>query len=178
MTFSVDIDNSPQGFIDPDIIPLLNILNKSLEDGSEGPYATTSSCSGRITLMSGVKKGEAKWEYKTHEHCDSSKVFEMISSLPDGEVLRFMYEPFIVHVKCRDFETVSSMLSILHANGMKKCGMISGKNLIIEINDSGRMETILDNSLPLEYIEKLCAEGNRRLASTKARIKMCEELFS
>ncbi|MDP3728897.1 MAG: hypothetical protein Q8R18_05620, partial [bacterium] len=36
------LDKSPQGFVDPDILPLLNIINKK--------YTTTSSCSGRITL--------------------------------------------------------------------------------------------------------------------------------
>ncbi|MBT4604685.1 hypothetical protein HOC01_03530 [archaeon] len=172
MAFSVNVDKSPQGFIDADIIDLLDVLNKE-----GGDYETTSSCSGRITLMSGVKKGDAKWVYKTHDACDFLKVFEIVSGLGDDEVLRFMYEPFIVHIKCKNFEAASSMLSILHTNGLKKSGMISLKNLILELNDTGRIETVLDNSLTKGYIERLCAEANRRLVSTKARIKKCEELF-
>ena len=172
MAFSVDIDKSPQGFIDPDIIPLLTVLN------NDDRFETTSSCSGRITLMSGVRKGEAKWVYKTHETCDAHKVYEELQKLKDDETLRFMYEPFIVHVKCKTFEDVSWMLSLLHTNGLKKSGMISGKNLIVEINDTGRIETVLDNSLSFEYVSLLVTEANTRQLSTKKRIKLCEKLFS
>ena len=170
MAFFVPFDKSPQGFIDEDIIPLLEVLNR-------GSYETTSSCSGRITVMNGARKGEAKWLYKTHAEASVDSVWEIVSKLADGEVVRFFYEPFIVHVKCKDFESASSMLSTLHTNGLRKSGMISGKNLIVEINDTGRIETILDNSLGFEYIEKLVAEANKRLLSTKKRIKICEELF-
>ncbi len=171
MAFKVDFDKSPQGFIDEDIIPLLEVLNKRV-------FSTTSSCSGRITVMSGAKKGESKWIYKSHTEADVEAVWNVVSGLADDEVVRFFYEPFIVHVKCKDFESASSMLSLLHLNGLKKSGMISGKKLLVEINDTGRIETILDNSLGFEYIEKLVLEANKRLESTKKRIKLCERLFS
>ncbi len=172
MTFSVLIDNSPQGFIDPDIIPLLTILN------DDERFETTSSCSGRITLMSGIKKGEAIWVYKTHELADADAIFVLLQKLEGSEILRFMYEPFIVHVKCKTFNDVSEMLSLLHTNGFKKSGMISGKRLLVEINDTGRIETILDNSLTINYIKQLVNESNKRQLSTKKRIKLLEELFS
>lgn len=172
MTFSVLLDKSPQGFIDPDIIPLLTILNE------DERFETTSSCSGRITLMSGVRKGDAKWVYKTHELADASTVYAVLQDLAEGETLRFMYEPFIVHLKCKTFDDVTEMLSLLHTNGLKKSGMISGKNLIVEINDTGRIETILDKSLSLEYIERLVAEANTRQKKTKERIKFLEKLYS
>ncbi len=171
MTFSVLIDNSPQGFIDPDIIPLLTILN------DDERFETTSSCSGRITLMSGVKKGEAKWVYKTHEFADADTIFALLQKLGDTEILRFMYEPFIIHVKCKLFNDVREMLSLLHANGLKKSGMISGKSLLVEINDTGRIETILDNSLSFSYVERLVNEANKRQINTKKRIKLLEELY-
>ena len=170
MTFSVLIDKSPQGFIDPDIIPLLTVLNKKFE--------TTSSCSGRVTLMKGVKKGDAKWIYKTHEKADAKAVFDELQKLDDGETLRFLYEPFIVHLKCKDFAEVSWMLGFLHGNGIKKSGMISGKNLVVEINDSGKIETLMDNTLSFEYVSMLVAEANRRLLTTKEKIKKLEKLFA
>lgn len=76
-------DKSPQGFIDPDIMNLLKILNKneSLE--------TTSSCSGRITLMRGAKKGFTEWVYKTHDLASSESIFQEIQKLQDDETLRF-----------------------------------------------------------------------------------------
>mgnify|MGYP002725715185 CR=1 FL=1 len=172
MTFSVLIDKSPKGFIDPDIISLLSILN------ADERYETTSSCSGRITLMSGIKKGESKWIYKTHDQADAKAVFAKLQELREGETLRFMYEPFIIHVKCKTFFDVTAMLSLLHTNGLKKSGMISGKSLLVEINDTGRMETILDNSLSIEYVSRLVTEANKRQLSTKNRIKLLEKLFA
>ena len=171
MTFSVLIDKSPQGFIDKDILPLLTLIN------NDDRFETTSSCSGRITLMRGVKKGEAKWEYKNHFHAELEKIWGIVSVLKKEELLRFLYEPFIIHLKCRNFEEASKFLSFLHGNGLKKSGMISGKNLIIEINDSGKMETLLTSSLTKDYIKTLVDEANRRLASTKTKIRKLEKLF-
>jgi tRNA wybutosine-synthesizing protein 3 len=170
MTFSVAVDKSPQGFIDDDIIPLLTILNKKFE--------TTSSCSGRITLMRGVRKGVAKWIYKTHETAEAKAVFEELQKLGDGETLRFLYEPFIIHLKCKDFAEVSWLLGFLHGNGLKKSGMISGKNLIVEINDSGKIEMLMNKTLSFEYVSLMVEEANRRLLSTKEKIRRLEQLFA
>ncbi len=74
------LDKSPQGFIDPAIIPLLKILNKK--------YTTTSSCSGRITLMKGVKKGEAQWLYKTHTKASAAEIYKILQK---ESPLRFIY---------------------------------------------------------------------------------------
>ena len=170
MTFSVLVDKSPQGFIDPDILPLLTLLNVK--------FVTTSSCSGRITLMKGIKKGDAKWIYKTHELADNAAIFAELQKLEGDETLRFLYEPFIIHLKCKDFAEVSWMLGFLHANGLKKSGMISGKNLVVEINDSGKIEMLMNNTLSFEYVTLMVNEANRRLLSTKAKIKKMEELFA
>jgi tRNA(Phe) wybutosine-synthesizing methylase Tyw3 len=70
------------------------------------------------------------------------------------------------------------MLSILHKNGFKKSCLISFNKWLIEINDTGKMETIVDNSLSYEYIERLVEEANKRLEKTKNNIKKLEKLFS
>lgn len=171
MSFSVLIDKSPQGFIDEDIIPLLTIIN------NDKRYETTSSCSGRITLMRGVKKGESSWVFKKHQIVEAKDIFSELQKLEDNETLRFIYEPIIIHMKCKTFEDASNLLSLLHTNGIKKSGMISVKNLLIEINDTGKMETILNKDLSYEYIELLVNEANRRLTKTKGKIKFLEELF-
>src|SRR3989338_9025696 len=62
------LDKSSQGFIDPDILTLLDIINKK--------YTTTSSCSGRITIIKGVKKGEVEWLYKTHTKASAVKIYD------------------------------------------------------------------------------------------------------
>ena len=164
-----DKDKSPQGHIDADIVPLLKVLNKE--------YITTSSCSGRITLMKGVKKGEAIWLYKTHYHGDLEKIFEIISDLENNEQIRFIFEPFIIHVRCNTLEKAQKLLKILHQNGFRKSHLISFKTYNIEINNTNKIETIFTNKLSKEYIKILVNEANTRLQKCKDNIKKLEKIF-
>jgi tRNA(Phe) wybutosine-synthesizing methylase Tyw3 len=159
-------DKSPQGFYDKDIIPLLNIINKKFE--------TTSSCSGRITLMQGVKKGESKWIYKTHSKASAKKIYDCLQKISP---LRFMSEPLIIHIKCFTHENADQVLKMLQSNGFKKSCIISLKNFVIEVNDTGKMETLLTKDLSYEYIKLLVNEANTRLKRTKTNIKKLEKLF-
>lgn len=160
------LDKSPQGFIDSDIISLLNILNKK--------YTTTSSCSGRITLMRGVKKGQAQWLYKTHSKASPSKIYTIIQK--EG-TLRFLYEPLIVHFQCKDKEDAENALRLLQNNGFKKSCLRSLKHWTIEINETGAMETLLTKDLSKEYVSLLVKEANQRLQKTKENIQKLENLF-
>lgn len=163
-------DKSPQGFYDEDIIPLLDKIN------SKEGYETTSSCSGRITLMQGVKKGESKWVFKTHEKSNWEDVFAIVSKLAEGEQLRFLYEPLIVHVKCANLSKAEELLSKLHCNGFKKSCLISFKSNLIEINDTGKIESIVSNELSAEYVKQLVGEANTRLEKTKGNIRKLSEI--
>ena len=160
------LDKSPQGFIDPDIIPLLNIINKK--------YTTTSSCSGRITLMRGVKKGEAQWLYKTHTKASAKKVYAIIQK--EG-TLRFLYEPLILHFQCQDKEQAEKVLQTLQTNGFKRSYLVSFKHWTIEINDTGRIETLVTKELSKKYMTLLVKEANKRLKKTKENIEKLEKLF-
>lgn len=169
-------DKSPQGHYDQDIIPLLDKIN------AHQGWETTSSCSGRITLMKGVKKGSSEWLYKSHDQADWEEVYEVIKkelSNENSEIkqLRFLYEPLIVHVKCSDQNSAEELLDLLHRNGFKKSYLISFKNFIIEINDTGKMETIVTKDLPREYVQMLVTEANKRLARTKGNIKKIEKII-
>jgi tRNA wybutosine-synthesizing protein 3 len=162
-------DKSPQGHVDTDIVPLLKVLNKE--------YITTSSCSGRITLMKGAKKGEAIWLYKSHYHGDLEKIYNITSELKNDEQLRFIFEPFIIHVKCETLEKAQRLLKILHQNGFRKSHLISFKTYNIEINNTNKIETIFTNKLSKEYIKILVDEANTRLQKCKKNIKKLEKLF-
>jgi tRNA wybutosine-synthesizing protein 3 len=55
---SPEPDGSPKGFIDTQIIPLINRLNE------HGEVITTSSCSGRVSVfLEGVKKPRARQSF-------------------------------------------------------------------------------------------------------------------
>jgi len=165
------MDKSPQGFYDQDIIPLLNIINKN------SSLQTTSSCSGRITLMKGVKKGQSEWLYKTHTEANFKEINQTLQQHQDE--IRFLFEPLIIHIKCKDQNTISNLLTLLHQNGFKKSCIISTKNNILEVNDTGKMETILRRDLiNTDYLNLLIKEANKRLKKTKENIKKLEKLFS
>lgn len=165
-TLNNKLDKSPQGFIDPDILSLLEIMNKN--------YTTSSSCSGRITLMRGVKKGEAQWFYKTHTKASATKVYKIIQK--EG-TLRFLYEPLILHFQCTDKEQAEKTLQLLQNNGFKKSYVRSFKHWTMEINDTGSMETFVTKELSKEYIFFLVKEANSRLKKTKENIRKLEQLF-
>lgn len=160
------LDKSPQGFYDEDIIPLLNIINKK--------YHTTSSCSGRITLIKGAKKGDVEWIYKTHKTASASKIYKL---LQQHKKLRFFYEPIIIHIQCKAEKEANELLIFLQSNGFKKTSLISFRNYTIQINDTGKMETILTDKLSLDYIKILVKEANKRLKKTKDNIKKLEDLL-
>ena len=161
------LDKSPQGFYDEDIISLLNIINKK--------YQTTSSCSGRITLLKGNKKGNVEWIYKTHKSAFASKIYNLLQKYKQ---LRFFYEPLIIHIQCKDEKESNNLLKLLQSNGFKKTCLLSFRNYTVQINDTGSMETILTNKLPLNYIKLLTTEANKRLKKTKDNIKKLEDLLS
>ncbi len=161
------LDKSPQGFIDPDILPLLSKINKK--------YTTTSSCSGRITLMKGVKKGEVEWLYKTHTKASATEVYKVLQK---QSPLRFFYEPLILHFQCKDQEQAEDVLQSLQNNGFQRSYLRSFKNWTIEINETGKMETILTKDLSKEYIALLVKEANLRLKKTKENITKLEILFA
>jgi tRNA wybutosine-synthesizing protein 3 len=160
-------DKSPQGFYDKDIIPLLDLINAKEE------YETTSSCSGRITLMTHSIKGETKWVFKSHKEVDYK---EIINSLEE-EYFKFIFDPLIIHIKCISFEKASELLVLLQKNGFKKTTIISTKHFVIEINDTGRMESLVNNSLSEDYIKELVLEANKRLNKTKENIKKLKKII-
>ncbi|MDD4878268.1 MAG: tRNA wybutosine-synthesizing 3 family protein [Candidatus Nanoarchaeia archaeon] len=171
-TKSVKKDKSPQGFIDEDIKHLLDLINSA--DG----YETTSSCSGRITLMNRQDKKESEWLFKSHSAVKADELWNALQNT-SGRVW-FMQEPVIIHVKCFSLESAEKLLNIAREIGMKHSGIVAlGKEPILEIRGSERMEAILDKSLASrEYIEILIEEANKKLLKAKEKINKLEKAVS
>ena len=162
-------DKSPQGFIDEDIKDLLDLIN------SAGGYKTTSSCSGRITLLNRQGKKETEWLFKSHYAVKASDVWNALQKTEDKAW--FMQEPVIMHVKCNSIEKAEKLLEIARSVGMKHSGIVTlGKEPVLEIRGSERVETILEKSIvSREYIEMLVAEANEKLLKAKEKIKLLEK---
>lgn len=168
---STDLDLSPKGTIDELCLPLMALIN------SHKDMVTTSSCSGRLSVFAeGNKaldndtvkvggKGEGgKWLYVTH---DKNQIMGWLSKVEDytirtddasernqivssNRLLLYKYEPFILHVKCRDFETAALLYNVAMSCGFRESGI--GSNNIVAI----RINIKLD--VPIGFVDKNLTE--------------------
>jgi len=92
------------------------------------------------------------------------------------KLIKFKFEPFILHVACKTLDDAKEFLKKVQKAGCKKAGIISlEKNIIVELNGSEKTEfliienqKILVNDRFLELIVKRC---NRNLEKSWDRIE-------
>lgn len=150
-------DLSPKGDVDVLCYPIMDLIN------SHSDMVTTSSCSGRLSVFlegdkqhNGVQKSGGKgeggrWLYVTHKY---DEVTGWLSKLdPDSFVfvedglekfiegpnlssrlVLYKYEPFILHVKCRDFTTASKLYNTAMGCGFRESGIGSNNLVAIRVN--------------------------------------------
>ncbi|RLF77947.1 hypothetical protein DRN32_07240, partial [Thermococci archaeon] len=97
-----------KGLVDSDIISLLNKIN-SLEN-----YFTTSSCSGRISVMQLPDFGDklnAIWLGKWHSEVKIEEVLDAINKHDEG-MLWFMLNSPILHIAARTLEDAVELLNL------------------------------------------------------------------
>ncbi|MFO8050645.1 MAG: hypothetical protein R6V01_02975 [Thermoplasmatota archaeon] len=173
--------------VDEDVIPLLDILNGFEE------YVTTSSCSGRMQLISvpgpGDKRG-SKVIGKWHRKVDSRKVLDAVDRWDGEGELHFMVQPLLVHVRCRDMAAAVRLRNIAHGTGPKLSTIRSVKldaegeparwGTVVEIMGTERMEVPIDGMerVHLERYLKLWVEkGHDLMDRTKRSIpRLMEEM--
>lgn len=162
------------GKVDEDIVPLLEKIN-SIES-----YVTISSCSGRIAVLDLEdfgKKPNSKFAGKWHRSVTFEEVFESAKNCRrQGWLIQF---PPIIHVACKDLNSAEKLLRIANSAGFRRSGVISLRNLIVEIASLERLETIiaLDGRLIVdeEYLGKAVEIANLKLERGKKKL---ERLFN
>lgn len=168
-TLSSVPDASPKGSIDELCLPIMRLIN------SHNDMVTTSSCSGRVSVfVEGSKqnkiggKGEGGyWMFVTHDknelsnwfkgkftYASSSEVGSAASQLSTRFIL-FKYEPFILHVKCRNYETAANLYTAAMSCGFRESGI--GINNIVAIRISIRLD------VPIGYLDESGAPGEHKL---------------
>ncbi|PON43912.1 BTB-kelch protein [Parasponia andersonii] len=180
---STKTDKSPKGTLDVPIIPLVNTIN------SHPSYFTTSSCSGRISILSQPPPSTAKlkkkasggsWLFITHEPADPNSVLDLLffpsestrSDYPFELVFRF--EPLILAVECKDLASAQSLVSMAIASGFRESGITSAsKRVIIAIRCSIRLELPLGNTQKImvssEYVRYLVGVANEKMEANRKR---------
>ena len=133
------------GGADEEIAGIIEKINDS-ED-----FFTTSSCSGRIALISipeiGAKR-EAKFIGKWHRPVKREEVMEAIKSSEKGEVWLLSQSP-ILHVACKGLEKAKELLRIAIESGFKYSGIKAISNskdnekVVVEVVSTERMDVPL-----------------------------------
>jgi tRNA wybutosine-synthesizing protein 3 len=164
-------DRSLKGKVDSEIKFLVNYIN-SLEN-----YYTTSSCAGRIVLLSrkSDKKYEAKWLYITHKKATFKELKKALGKIPNNPVW-FKQESSILHICCKTIEDAKLLLEICHSIGWKRPGIISmGKRIIVEILSTEYIDTLVADKGKVyvndEYLKVLIKEADNRLMRNRERFK-------
>ncbi|XP_076149502.1 tRNA wybutosine-synthesizing protein 3 homolog isoform X2 [Alosa pseudoharengus] len=142
------VDFSKKGTIDDEIYPVVCLINDSSN------YFTTSSCSGRIILIDGVL-GLQK---------------------ASGNAV-FKFEPFVLHVQCKDIESAKLLHSVAVNSGFRNSGMSVGKRgkIIMAVRSTHCLEVPLSHQGEIlvneNYIHFLVQIANQKMAENVTRIK-------
>ncbi|KAL8461431.1 hypothetical protein ACS0TY_032776 [Phlomoides rotata] len=179
-------DKSPKGNIDAPIVPLLAAIN------SHPSYFTTSSCSGRISILSqppaspsAVKKKArgGSWLFVSHEPAPPSSVTAILFPSPahaphsdplEKQSVVFRFEPLIIAVECENVAAAQSLVSLAISCGFRESGITgASKRTIIAIRCSIRLEVPLGDMQKLmvspEYVEYLVEVANEKMEANKKR---------
>ncbi len=171
-------DKSNEGRWDKAIISLCNKINEKRE------YYTTSSCSGRISLVKSLKeKARGVFLFKTHDKISFKQLKKELSKVAkkyDG-LIYLKQEPCILHVACKDFKAGEDLLKKAREAGWKRSGMIStGNRIMLELMSTEKMEMPIAKRKILvsdEFLKLLVREVNKKLGRVREKIKKFESLL-
>lgn len=172
--FLIKKDKSKKGSIDKEIKELVDKIN-SLEN-----YYTTSSCSGRIliiTMPKSGKKQDTKWLFSSHNKISFNGIEKVLNSIKNvKEDVWFRAEPAIMHIAADTLENAVKLLNIARSIGFRRSGIIGiRKNKIsAELISTERLETIIAKKgkiiVDKNYLKCLIKEANIKLKKTRIKI--------
>jgi len=166
-------DKSKKQDIDKDIRPLFDLIN-SLPN-----YYTTSSCAGRILVLSipkDYRKDKVGWLFASHDAVEFKNIKEALGGNKiKGKDIWFREESIILHVCCRTLDDANKMIDIARDIGFKRSGIISLKKIMLEIMSTEHIHVpvVLNGRLLIDdkYLKILVWEANKKLKRTKDKIK-------
>ncbi|MEM0202552.1 MAG: hypothetical protein QXO16_02980 [Archaeoglobaceae archaeon] len=166
-----------EGRVDEDIVPLLEWIN-SIES-----YVTLSSCSGRIAVLDLEdfgKKLNSRFLGKWHRSASFEEVLESARNCKrQGWLIQF---PPIVHVACKDLASAEKLLRVANMAGFRRSGVISLRNLVVEIASLERIEIpiAIDGKLIVDesYLRTAVEIANLKLEKGKRKLEKLFNLLS
>ncbi len=160
-----------KGEVDEWILPLLKRIN------SCASYVTLSSCAGRLAVMDMPdfgNKGKAIFLGKWHEIPDEEEVRRAIEK---GKMTTWlMLHPPILHIACENVESAERLLLASQKAGIRRAGIISLKNLVVEVCGHERMEIPVRFGKPLSIdLEEVLELARMKLERSREKfLRFCE----
>ncbi len=157
---------------DENIIPLCDTINEKPD------YFTTSSCAGRMVLLKiplSNSKKEAEWLFTAHKKFSHGKIITTLKYPPEEQVV-YRYEPFILHVRCKDLNAAKKLLDLVRKIGLKRCGIVDLEQMTVEITGTAQISTLISSQkkllLPEEYIKIMVDTSNMLLEGNWTVLEM------
>uniref|UniRef100_A0A7N0UJ58 tRNA(Phe) 7-[(3-amino-3-carboxypropyl)-4-demethylwyosine(37)-N(4)]-methyltransferase n=1 Tax=Kalanchoe fedtschenkoi TaxID=63787 RepID=A0A7N0UJ58_KALFE len=150
------------------------------------PYYTTSSCSGRISILSTPTSSTAHkkargglWLFITHDFADKDAVLDAFFRVDDADASAqqcddvFRFEPLIITVECRNVASAQTIVTLAIAAGFRESGITSvGKRVIVGIRCSIRMKFLWGTGRVMvsrEYVEFLVGVANQKMEANRKK---------
>ncbi|THU51364.1 hypothetical protein C4D60_Mb06t30260 [Musa balbisiana] len=185
-------DKSPKGAVDAPIVPVLDALNR------HHSYFTTSSCSGRISILAhgrrpaadaGAVEGDGNktaskkkaaggsWLFVSHDPADPAAVVDLLFGGPEKSIegdLVFRFEPLIIAVECRDVAAAQVLVSTAISCGFRESGITNTqKRIMVAIRCSIRLEVPLGQMdhilVTAQYVHYLVTIANDKMEANRKR---------
>ena len=176
------LDLSRKGSIDTPILQLTEFINNNPD------MFSLSSCSGRVVILreaedlsAGVRKSGCEWLLVSHETVEfDSEVRDLLSGR-DRSVqgcLTLKFEPFVLHVQCRDLSTARRVCCVGSGSGFRNSGLTvsrSGK-IVTAVRSTHGLEVPLtdDQGADLvspEYVRFVVGKANIKMEENLKRIE-------
>jgi len=186
-------DLSRKGSFDQLIDEFLRSLN------THNDYFTLSSCSGRIVLLKSQKnankvnkKKGCQWLICSHEPIQCGEIWKHLNDEPDkdkesskeseiGGVTTLKFEPFILHVQCRDLSSAKVLHTLSLESGYRNSGLTVGKagKIVLAVRSTHGLEVPLTDHqgnriVDERYVDFITEEANIKLADNERRIRKYE----
>ena len=184
------LDLSRKGSIDAPILKLTEFINNNPD------LFTLSSCSGRVVILreaeagtSGVRKSGCDWLVVSHHILKFDSEVRNILSDRDRDLkgcLVLKFEPFVLHVQCRDMNSARRVCCVATGSGFRNSGITLGKNgkTVIAVRSTHGLEVPLtdDDGADLvseDFIKFVVSKANLKMEENFKRIEKFErELVS
>ncbi|XP_038601376.1 tRNA wybutosine-synthesizing protein 3 homolog isoform X1 [Tachyglossus aculeatus] len=168
-------DGSRKGSVDAAAAELVRSLNR------QHRFCTTSSCAGRMLLVDRdsdhfeIQKQNCSWLLVTHQLLEKDDLILALQKASGNAVLKF--EPFVLHVLCRELQDAQLLHSVAIASGFRNSGITVGKKgkIMMAVRSTHVLEVPLCRKGKLmvsqEYIDFLIQIANEKMEENKRRIE-------